>query len=295
MKLQSKMILLIVSLLLFVALVIGFFTLQVISTILENQIGSRALKVSQTVAHIPQIVHELEAGDLENSQIRDIVRKIRIDTGAQFIVVGDRNGIRYSHPYDDRIGKKMVGGDNFRALEKGHSYVSKAVGTLGPSIRGKAPVQNESGEIIGIVSVGYLMENVRAITRSYQLRILSALTVVILLGVGFTIKITSTLKKAIFGLEPEEIGNLLKEKTATLEAIREGIIAIDIRGRITTINQAAVETLNLTSGTDVVGKPVTEVFPETKMLEVLESGKHQLDKISTSDEKEIIVNRILYS
>lgn len=292
MKLQSKMILLIVALLLFVAVVGGLFSLRLISTLLESQIGSRALRVSQAVANIPQVRKDLEKGDLAASSIQEITKKIRIDTGAQFIVVGDRDGMRYSHTVPERIGHYMVGGDNHRALEKGLSYISKATGTLGPSIRGKVPVLSDSGEVIGIVSVGYLMEDVKATIRGYQLKIVSALFAVILLGIGLTIKITSDLKKAIFGLEPEEIATLLQEKTATLEAVREGIMAIDDRGCITTVNQAAFDTLGLAPDPDVIGKPVQQVFPGTKMLEVLESGKSQLDKVLNLDEKEIIVNRL---
>ena len=292
MKLQSKMIMLIMALLLFVAMAAGIFSLHMISTILENQIGSRALRVSQAVANIPEIRKDLERGDIKTSSIQEITQKIRLDTGAQFIVVGDRNGMRYSHTVPERIGQYMVGGDNHRALEQGLSYISKATGTLGPSIRGKVPVFNDSGEVIGIVSVGYLMEDVKATIRGHQLKIVSAIVAVILLGIGLTIKITSDLKKAIFGLEPEEIATLLQERTATLEAVREGIMAIDSRGCITTVNQAAFDTLGLEPDTDVIGKPVLQVFPETKMMEVLASGESQLDKVLNLGDKEIIVNRL---
>lgn len=292
MKLQNKMILLIVGLLLLVATVGGIFSLHIISSILEDQIGSRALKVSQTVAKIPQVREDLQKDDYTLSGLQEIIEPIRKETGAQFIVIGDKNGVRYTHPVTERLGKKMVGGDNHRALENGLSYISKATGTLGPSIRGKVPVFSDKGEIIGIVSVGYLMEDVKAIIRSYQLRIISAITAAILLGVGLTIKITGNLKKAIFGLEPEEIGTLLKEKTATLEAVREGIMAVDAKGCITTINQAAFDTLKIRHDPDIIGKQVRDVFPETRMLEVLETGESQLDKILNLDEKEIIVNRL---
>lgn len=292
MKLQNKMILLIVGLLLLVATIGGIFSLHIISSILEEQIGSRALKVSQTVAKIPQVQEDLLRDDYSRSSLQQIIEPIRRETGAQFIVIGDKNGVRYTHPVPERLGKKMVGGDNHRALAQGLSYISKATGTLGPSIRGKVPVFSDTGAIIGIVSVGYLMEDVKAIIRSYQLRIISAITAAILLGVGLTIKITGNLKKAIFGLEPEEIGTLLKEKTATLEAVREGIMAVDAKGRITTINQAAFDTLNIRHDPDIIGKQVQEVFPETRMLEVLETGESQLDKILNLDEKEIIVNRL---
>jgi len=292
MKLQTKMILLIVALLLFVALAAGIFSLRLISTILEDQISRRALKVSQAVALIPTIGEDLERGSLQNSRIQELVEKIRKETGAQFIVVGDREGRRYSHPLPERLGKFMVGGDNDKALKEGQSYISKATGTLGPSIRGKVPVFNRQGEVIGIVSVGYLVENINTIIRGYHIKVLSVLTAVILFGIAITIKISNDFKKAIFGLEPKEIATLLQERTATLGAIREGIMAVDGEGRITTINQAAFDILSLRPDPQIVGKPVKEVFPKTGILDVLRTGESQLDKVLTIDDKEIIVNRI---
>lgn len=292
MKLQTKMSLLIVALLVFIVVVGGSFSLRLISSILEDQIGRRALRVSQAVAQIPQISEDLERGILEKSRIQEIAENIRKETDAQFIVVGDKKGRRYSHPVAERLGKYMVGGDNAMALEEGKSYISKATGTLGPSIRGKVPVLNQQGEIVGIVSVGYLLENINNTIRGYHLRILMVLAMIILVGIAITIRITNDFKKAIFGLEPKEIAALLQEKTATLEAIREGIMAIDGEGNITTVNQAAFDTIGLKPVQDAVGRPVKEIFPETRMLEVLKSGKSQLDKVINYEGREIIVNRI---
>jgi two-component system CitB family sensor kinase len=291
-KLQTKMVLLILGLILCIVGVGGIFSLQLISSILEKQMGSRALKVSQTVALIPDIRKDLERGDLEHSSIQAIVEKIRYTTEAQFIVVGDKDGRRYSHPVPERIGQFMVGGDNSMALEEGKSYVSKATGTLGPSIRGKVPVLSEEGEIIGIVSVGYLVQNVNSLIRRYHIKIVIFLTAAILFGIAVTLKITDGFKKAIFGLEPGEIASLLQERTTTLETIREGVLAVDGKGLITTINQAAFETLGLDSTRDVIGKPVITVLPQTRILDVLNTGVSQLDRELLVGDKEIIVNRI---
>lgn len=292
MKLQSKMILLILALLLFVAVVGSSFSLQLIATILEEQIGRRALKISQTISLIPEIKEDLEKGDLTHSRIQNIAEQIRTKIHAQFIVIGDSEGRRYSHPVPERLGKFMVGGDNEKALLGGMAYISKATGTMGPSIRGKAPVLSNNGEIIGIVSVGYLIENMHTIIRTYQSRIIVVFTIVILIGVVVTLKITNDLKSSILGLEPKEIASLYQERTATLETIREGIMAVDTEGLITTVNQAAFKILSLKPDSHAVGKPVKTVFPESKILDALTSGESQLDKILILGEKEIIVNRI---
>lgn len=291
-KLKTKMILLIVSLILFLVITGGALALHFISSLVEEQIGSRALAVSQTVSRIPQIIADLEKGDLETSSIQTIAEKIRLETGAQFIVVGDKDGKRFSHPIEERLGHFMVGGDNRRAIEGGESYVSKATGTLGPSIRGKVPVFNSDGSIVGLVSTGYLMANIRSLVWGYHLKILAFLVAALLIGIFFTLRITKNFQKAIFDLEPAEIAAVLQERTTTLETIREGVLAVDSEGKITTINQAAFKTLNIEPDAEAVGKPVTEVFPQTRILEVLHSGESQLDKLLHVDDKEIIVNRI---
>lgn len=291
-KLQTKMILLILGLIICIVGVGGIISLNFISSLLEEQIGSRALKVAQTVSLIPDIRRELERGDIKQSSIQSIVEKIRLSTGAQFIVVGDKDGRRYSHPVPERIGKFMVGGDNSMALDGGKSYISKATGTLGPSIRGKVPVFNNEGKVIGIVSVGYLIQNVNSLIRGYHIKIITFLTAVILFGVAVTLKITAGLKKAIFGLEPVEIANLLQERTTTLETIREGVLAVDGNGLITTVNQAAFNTLGLESTQDIIGKPIIDIIPQTRILDVLHTGVSQLDRELLVGDKEIIVNRI---
>jgi two-component system CitB family sensor kinase len=124
------------------------------------------------------------------------------------------------------------------------------------------------------------------------MKIVSVLVAVILFSVAVTIKITDEFKKAIFGLEPREIASLLQERTATLETVREGIMAVDGEGRITTVNQAAISILRLKPDPDMIGKPVEKVFPATQILGVLKTGKSQLDRVLKLDDKEIIVNRI---
>ncbi|MCP5762683.1 two-component system sensor histidine kinase DcuS, partial [Klebsiella pneumoniae] len=64
--------------------------------------------------------------------IQPIAENVRLQSDAEFVVVGNREGIRYAHPLPDRIGKEMVGGDNEPGLLHGQSYISKAVGSLGP-------------------------------------------------------------------------------------------------------------------------------------------------------------------
>jgi sensor histidine kinase regulating citrate/malate metabolism len=291
-RLKSRLILLIGFLIFFLVGVGGSLALRLIAGLVEEHIGERALQVSMAVARIPQIREDLAAGDLEQSRIQEIAESIREATGAEFVVVGDRHGRRFSHPVAERLGQAMVGGDNMPALIEGKSYVSRAVGTLGPSIRGKSPVLDSNGEVIGVVSVGYLVDDIRTLIWGYYAKIGAFLILVSGIGVLFALRIAESFKKAIFGLEPEEIAALLQERTTTLETIREGVLAVDAEGRITTINQAAIRMLRIDTEEQIIGRLVTKVIPQSRIPEVLATGESQLDQLMLVDDKEIVVNRI---
>lgn len=290
-KLKTKLILFILALVLFQVGIIGALSVNLVSTITEEQIGKRALKVSQAVSLIPGIRELLIRGD-PGQEIQTIAERIRITIGAEFIVVGDHEGRRYSHPVKERLGKLMVGGDNRPALEEGKSYVSKAIGTLGPSIRGKVPIFDEQGKIIGVVSVGYLLEDVNTIISRYQQKILYFIPLLVLIGTLAAVFIANGFKKAILGLEPDEIAGLLQERTATLETVKEGIIAIDRNGLITTINKAAFQIIELNSQIEPIGRPIQETLPQTEMIDVLKTGESHFDREFFINDNEIIVNRI---
>ena len=127
-SLQSKMVISIVALVLFQLSIVGVVSIQLISGILEDQMGKRVLSVSQAIANMPKLAELIEQED-PKGEIQILAETIRRDTGAQFVVVGDHRGKRYSHPNPEKIGKTMVGGDNDLALKEGKSYTSKATGT----------------------------------------------------------------------------------------------------------------------------------------------------------------------
>jgi sensor histidine kinase regulating citrate/malate metabolism len=289
--LQQRMSILVTILVIFQLGLIGMIFSRSIANMLEEQIGKRALRVAQAVSQVPEIRYRLINGDPEG-RIQIVAEGIRELTGAEFVVVGDREGKRYSHPKPDRLGKFMVGGDNALALEEGKSYISKAVGTLGPSIRGKTPVFDDAGNIAGIVSVGYLIEDVKGIIRGHQRSFYPYIGLLLVVGIIGSVVIAGHFKKAILGLEPEEIAGLFTERSAILESIREGIIAIDTGRTITMANQASLENLGLDSADKITGRKIEDVFPYTGMRDVLRTGQPILDRELTIGEREMIFNMV---
>ncbi|MCY9517928.1 ATP-binding protein [Paenibacillus apiarius] len=240
-NLRLKMILLISLLIIGICTIFAVFLERFIWNMTEDQTGKRALSLAHSVANIPEIK---EAFQLEEPYlvIQAIVQPIQQESGAEFIVVGDTDEIRQSHPNPNIIGKKMVGSDNDRALLRGESYVSKKEGTLGLSIRGKVPISDE-GKIVGVVSVGFLNNDVHRIVADQSKSLWITLSMIILFGISGAIFIASYIKRLLHNMEPEEISHLYLQKEAILQSTHEGIIAVDNHGAITAINKAAKDIL----------------------------------------------------
>ena len=274
-----------------VAIIIGISFYFIISNAIEQQIGERALSIAKTTAERPDIIAGFEAEN-PSEILQPIAITIQKTVGAEYVVIGDENGIRYAHPVVERIGQKMVGDDNEQALIYGKSYISEATGTLGSALRGKAPVINENGEIIGVISVGFLKDNIANIFGLYIDNIAFIVVVAILLGITGSGIIARNIKKELFNLEPSEIANLFTERNALIESVREGIIMVDANGVITMVNLAAHEILSLPEQTELIGRNILEVIPNTNLLQVMESGDRHLDRPMEIRGKKVIVNRI---
>jgi len=287
-KLRTRLLLVLTSIVLIQALISGSFTLHYIKQVLEERIGEQALQLSRVVSELPQIRQGLIAQD--PGVVQPFAEMIRGQTNARFIVVGDRDGIRYSHPLPERIGKKRVGGDNQRALD-GESYVSRAVGSLGPSLRGKSPVLDDGGNVIGVTSVGYMLDSVENTIGSYQDSVLQIVFISLAISILIAFWTSSYFKRVMFGLEPEEIAQLFEERNTTLQTIREGIISIDASGAITTINKTALDTLGL-GDADLRGQNIRQVLPQSDMWQLLQSDKAEYDREILINGKSLIVNRV---
>lgn len=215
-----------------------FFLSNIFQSVVEDQIGQRALAISKTISLMPEVISLVEQKDPEH-KLEQIIASIEKSIDARFIVIGDEHSIRLTHPTQELIGKRMVGADNDEALQYGHYYISKATGTLGPSIRGKSPIIDQNGKIIGVVSVGYLEENIKKIIAKRHQEFLLYFYIAIFVTLLLAIAIAATIKKTLLGYEPTELSRLFLEKQAILNAVKAAIIATNPQGKITLFNELA--------------------------------------------------------
>ncbi|WP_375709584.1 ATP-binding protein [Geobacillus subterraneus] len=212
---------------------------SIIYEVLKGSMGQQALNVAKLAAQNKDIIQAFEHEN-PSSIIQPISQQIRRLTGASYVVIGNRQGIRYSHHNPEYIGKPM-GTSNEAVFRHRKAVIYEGVGVSGPAIKAKVPIQNKNGEIIGVSSVGFLINDIEKKATMYRIKISKISLLVLIIGVTGAFLIAHRVKTLIFGLEPEEISFLFKEKEAILESIRDAIIAVNTNNQIVSMNRRARE------------------------------------------------------
>ncbi|WP_456269627.1 ATP-binding protein [Kushneria sp. AK178] len=200
----------------------------------------RVVNLATTLARSSEVIEALERSE-PPSPAADIERRmeaLRELLDVNFIVIMNPDSIRLTHPNRAWIGHPFRGGDEGPALA-GERYASLAVGTLGTSIRGFAPVHDAKGDIIGAVSVGVTLSHLAPLRAASHQRLLFLFLAVVVIGGLGSAWLARTIRRRLMGMEPDDIARLVAERRVTLDAIHEGVIAVDARARVTLINPAA--------------------------------------------------------
>src|SRR2546423_1320107 len=269
----------------------GVVSALVASAGLDSQYENRALNVAESVAQLPSVRDALRDSD-PSRILQPLAEGMRKASGASFIVIAGPDGTRYSHPNPALIGKPID--EDPAAILKGQTFKGIQRGTLGTPARGKAPIFDGTGRVVGIVSVGFLETGLsRQLLSDFSPstpQIAVSLLAAVGLGVIGSLLLARHLKRQTFGLEPEEISTLLEQREASLHGIREGTVAADLEGRITLMNDEARRLLRLPEKLE--GKRLIDVLPPGRVRDVLSGEVTGADEVVLAADRVLVVSRM---
>ncbi|MFF3013958.1 ATP-binding protein [Streptomyces sp. NPDC057939] len=274
------------------ALATGLF-LAPLSAQLDDQAMRRALAIAQSAAADPSLAADLlVSGPAADTPVQAAAERIRRATGAEYVVVLDLTGIRRSHPSTDRIGLP-VSTDPADALA-GREVMEIDEGTLGRSARGKVPLVAADGEIVGAVSVGIAYDNVRDRLVGAIPGLLAYAGGALAAGALAAYLLSRRIHRQTRDLAFSDIAGLLAEREAMLHSIREGVIALDGRGRIRLVNDEAARLLGLTPDTahTLSGLPLDEVLGAGRTTDVLSGRVTGRDLLAVQGPRVLVANRM---
>ncbi|HGH5397955.1 TPA: sensor histidine kinase [Raoultella planticola] len=271
MKLSTAVTLMISSVIGSVLLLVYALWFIQISDTTRDGVKDTALAVARTFSDMPEVKQAL-ALPPQSGLIQPLALAITRRNDLLYAVVTDMNGVRYSHPNARLIGKRFIGEDIQPAFA-GKENVAVNHGVLAPALRVFTPVFNDRQQQIGVVVVGISLSKVdEQIAKGRWDVLLTVLFSALVCGIG-TWSLVRGLKRVLLGLEPQEISTQFQQRQAMLHSLKEGVVAVDVEGRVTLINPAASEILLSGPGKEIAHTPLL-----ADLHEVLQTGEPIYDR-----------------
>ncbi|MDF2838829.1 MAG: diguanylate cyclase [Evtepia sp.] len=263
-------------------------------TLRQNQhvLDRNLMNSAQVIARIPIVLRDLEAGK-PTDELYEFLKTSTVQiSDIDIIAVADINNIQYYYPDRDLIGRFYMGKVQQRILDGEPAFTSHDTGRSGAERCAYAPVKGTNGELLGFVMVGIYM---RSVTQGVLYTIISFILIAIAavaIGAILSFKLSDRIKRSLMGYEPEAFLGLFHQREDILEALEEGILAIDGNANLMYINKAATRMLEVRKE-DILGKALQDIYPDSTLDRVLSSkrSEHNIPLLFL-DQKHILSDRM---
>ncbi|MBU2513146.1 PAS domain-containing protein [bacterium] len=159
------------------------------------------------------------------------------------------------------------------------------------NIQDLMPLLRMNAEMIEILVIDNVVTAQEELEKQFALtdileqrqKLLSLFVAIITISAGILAIIT-------FGTEALDLSKLNLELEAILEAIRDGIVAVNRDAKVTLVNQRAKDLLGLEK--DYIGKHILELFPNSKLPQVMQSGIPHFDQEQQRGKITVLTTRI---
>ena len=178
--------------------------------------------------------------------------------------------------YDDQITTISIGTD-----ERGRPI---------KQLSAVVPILNGSGAIFGYAIVGIFARTLNNLNRSYMIRYIFIVIVAVIGTFAASYYIVSGIRKSLMGYEPKSFANLLIKRNEVLDNLSEGLIAIDMTGRITVCTPAARRLFNLPYNYE--GRSINQLQTLTDMEQVIRTGRGQYNKQLTIGKNKLLTDYV---
>ncbi|MET8248626.1 sensor histidine kinase [Streptomyces sp. NPDC005202] len=250
----------------------------------EDAAGRQAMAVARSVADAPSVRAAIHTSD-PTAHLQPYALKVQQDTGVDFVTIMNPEGIRWTHPDRNQIGKRFLG--HISRAQRGESLTETYTGTLGPSVRAVTPVE-ENDRVIGLVSAGIKVEAISQRVQDQVTALLGVAAGVLALGAVGTYVINARLRRHTHGMNAAELSRMHDYHQAALHAVREGLLMLDAQYRVALINDGGCELLGVTE--DVVGRSVADLGLPAPLTGALLASEPRVDEVHLTASRVLVVN-----
>lgn len=252
----------------------------------EQLAGDRAVGVAVTVADSPTVGPALAESD-PSRRLQPFAERVRVDSRTDFVVIMSTDGIRYTHPNPANIGLPFLG--SIAEAQRGEIFTERYAGTLGPSVRAVVPVR-DAGQIIALVSVGLTTQSVNQSVLASLPGIALSAAAVLAVGLFGAALISRRLRRQTHGLPAAELRRMYEYYDAVLHSVREGVLVLDLDGRVQLVNDEARRLLGLTGAPE--NQSIADLGVPAELARALVGRDPLTDEIHLVSGRMLVVNRM---
>ncbi|WP_369133124.1 ATP-binding protein [Modestobacter sp. I12A-02662] len=248
--------------------------------------GRRALVVAETLANAQATREAMAAGAVRYLRVAAEVARSNSDSASVVVAGADRTVLATADP--EELGARFDVGDS--TVLTGRSWTGERPLDGDPAAGAMAPVYADDGRILGFVSVQRPYPSIMDGLASAAPNLLTYLGVASVIGIGGSLLVARRVKRQTLGLEPPEIAGLVEHRDAMLHGIREGVVGLDLQGRVTLINDEAIRLLG-TPG-NALGRTLTDLGVGEELRDALLSSDVARDRAVASGGRVLVLNRL---
>jgi len=211
---------------------------------LTRHVRDMAMNQAKIIAANDSVIVAVKGRDY--ARLAATMERFQSDADFDYIVVGDRGSIRLYHPNAEKIGYPMQFSKP-GALEKGESYFISGEGSMGMAMRAKTPIFDHQGQVIGVVSLGYLVSKIDSWRLDFLMPMAGVFILLLVVLMLLSWFFAAHIRRQMLGMEPKQIARVVRQQEALFSSVYEGLIAVDPEGNITAINRSARKMLGLPS------------------------------------------------
>ena len=255
--------------------------------------GRRAQDLAESLAAGQTVRGTLEYDGSDPSEsslriLRAAAEARRIDSGSHSVVIGAADGTVLASADPDELGRRLDMGGSTVLSGEGWTGVSER--PAGPLAVAMAPALSDAGDVVGFVAVRRQQPSWMDGLREAAPNLLTYLGVASLIGIAGSLLVARRVKRQTLGLEPAEIAGLVEHRNAMLHGIREGVVGLDTRGRVTLVNDEAIRLLRIPG--DASGRTLEELGVGEELRDALLTGEVERDRAVGSHGRVLVVNRL---
>jgi two-component system, CitB family, sensor kinase len=248
--------------------------------------GRRALSVAETLANSPSVRTAMQDGGVAYVRVAAESARSVSDSASVVVARPDRKVIATADPGQLGTRFPLVSGD----VLHGRSWIADADLDGSPAAVAMVPILSDRGGVLGFVAVQRPYPSILDALAEAAPNLLTYLGLASLVGIGGSLLVARRVKRQTLGLEPVEITGLVEHRDAMLHGIREGIVGLDLRGRVTLINDEAIRLLQIPG--DAVGRTLAELGVGEEVRDAFLSSEEERDRAIASAGRVLVVNRL---